>query len=81
MIPFPGHSPDDELDVDSPPNASGFPGEDTPDAPQLFVVPLDPEAEAINRVRLRSFAAVSWIGCLYPPREGGGSWLDRLLPF
>jgi hypothetical protein len=54
---------------------------DTPDAPQLFVVPLDPEAEAINRVRLRSFAGVSWIGCLYPPREGGGSWLDRLLPF
>ena len=48
--------------------------------PLLYVVPLDPEATAINRIRLRDVSNVSWVGCL-KPAGGGGSWLDNLLPF
>lgn len=48
--------------------------------PLLYVVPLKAQAGAINRIRLRDVANVSWIGCLKTP-GGGGGWLQRLLPF
>lgn len=48
--------------------------------PLLYVIPLDPTVDAINRIRLNDVSNISWIGCLNPP-SGGGSWLDRLLPF
>jgi len=53
---------------------------DSETEPVLYVVPLDQSIGAINCIRLTDVSNVSWIGCLSPPR-GGGSWLDRLLPF
>jgi len=52
---------------------------DSPDAPILFVVPLDPKQTTVNRIRLVDVTNISWIGCLNPP--SGGSWLDRIMPF
>jgi len=50
------------------------------DNPILFVVPIDPEIDVINRIRLRGVTNISWVGCLYPPTTGG-TWWERLLPF
>jgi hypothetical protein len=56
---------------------------DTPTDPQVFVVPLDGSASVINRIPLPGVSNVAWIGCINPPQRGGGggSWLDKLLPF
>lgn len=50
--------------------------------PVLFVVPLDPTINVVNRIRLTDASNISWLGCMNPPPSGSrGSWLDRLLPF
>ena len=56
---------------------------DTPHDPHVFVVPLDGSAPVINRIPLPGVSNVAWIGCINPPpsASGGGSWLDKLLPF
>jgi hypothetical protein len=52
------------------------------DVPVLFVIPLDPAINVVNRIRLRDVTNVSWLGCMKPPPSGShGSWLQRLLPF
>jgi hypothetical protein len=52
------------------------------DTPVLYIVPLDNRNTAINRVALEGVTNISWLGCLYPGKSsGGGSWLNRLLPF
>jgi hypothetical protein len=51
------------------------------DSPVLFVVPLDDRNTAINRVSLQGVTNISWLGCLNQAKTGGGSWLDKLLPF
>jgi hypothetical protein len=51
-------------------------------APVLFVVPLDPQLNIVNRIQLKDVTNISWLGCLNPPPSGSrGSWLERLLPF
>jgi hypothetical protein len=47
--------------------------------PVLYVVPLEPGAQVVNRIRLSGVSEVSWIGCLTTPSRGG--WLKSLLPF
>ncbi len=55
---------------------------DAKSAPVLFVVPLDPQLNVVNRIQLKDVTNVSWMGCLNPPPSGSrGSWLERLLPF
>lgn len=50
--------------------------------PVLFVVPLDPTVNIVNRIRLSDVSNISWLGCMSPPPSGSrGSWLERLLPF
>jgi len=53
---------------------------DAPEDPVLFVKPLDPDINVINKIRLKDVTNITWLGCLNPPRQRG-SWLDRLLPF
>jgi len=63
--------------------------------PVLFVMPLDPNAKAMNRIKLNDMTRVTWLGCLNTPagsdssgKSGGISgaasgalkWLDRLIP-
>jgi hypothetical protein len=53
---------------------------DAPEDPVLFVLPLDPQIDVLNRIRLTDVTNITWLGCLNPP-PAGGSWLERLLPF
>jgi hypothetical protein len=54
---------------------------ETPQDPFVFVVPIDGAASVTNRIPLPGVSNITWIGCISPPRKGGGSWLDKLLPF
>lgn len=50
--------------------------------PTLFVIPLDPQEKAINRIMLSGVTDITWLGCLStPPKKSGRGWLENLLPF
>jgi hypothetical protein len=53
---------------------------DSEQVPLVYIVPLDPTMDTVNCIHLQDVSDISWVGCLNPP-SGGGSWLDRLLPF